>query len=68
MVFGLLGEESQFSPLFVVDFEPFPITLDVEVCKFITQVNRIGLSFRGTEENGRQQTVCHGYRTPKMPE
>lgn len=35
---GLLAEESQFTPLFVVGFEPFHITLGVEVCKFITKV------------------------------
>lgn len=36
---GLLGEQSQFSPLFVVGFEPFPITLGVEVCKVSTKGN-----------------------------
>lgn len=33
---GLLGEKSQFSPLFVVRLEPFPIASDVEVYKCIT--------------------------------
>lgn len=33
---GPLGQESQFSPLFIEGFEPFPITLDVV---FITKVN-----------------------------
>lgn len=39
MFLGLLGGESQFSPLFVGGFEPFPITLGVEVCEVITKVN-----------------------------
>lgn len=36
---GPLREKSQFSSVFIVDFYPFSITLDMKVCKFITKVN-----------------------------